>query len=105
MSAKAYQKLRGRFKRESKVKGFSSLQHTQIPSLQAFAHECTFGNREEIADRVRTEVTLLCVSIRSWAENGNGPSILSPKQIDLLKAEVDSHFEILKSVSPSHCLG
>jgi len=70
VSAKAYQKLQGRFKRDPAIRGFSSDQDTGIPSLQAFAQQCTLGIRESTADRVSNELKLWKLAVTSWAEEG-----------------------------------
>ncbi|KUJ18396.1 uncharacterized protein LY89DRAFT_781452 [Mollisia scopiformis] len=98
VSAKAYQKLQGRFRRDNTVKGFLSIDDTNIPSLQEFAEECTLADREFAADKVLTELNLLKVTLQLWAENRGTTAQLTVEQREALKMEVEKHFKVMKDV-------
>ncbi len=99
MSSKAYQKLNGRFKREGNAKGFPTPNDTQILELQAFAEKSTMAQREEIGDKFLTELNLMNVSIRAWAQKKNLKAGLTLLQKEDLKKVLDEHFQVLKEVS------
>lgn len=99
MLSKAYQKLQGRFRRDNSIKGFLNVGDTNIPSLKAFAADCTLADREKAADRILNEVNLFKVTLELWAENRGTKPQLTPEQRMALRADVEKHFKRLKEVS------
>ena len=98
ISSKAYQKLCGRNKRDPPVHGFTNLEQTNIPQLREFAHRSTFADRERIADSILTELSLLQIALKSWAED-KIPASQSPNLNNgQLKNELDKHFKVLHKV-------
>jgi hypothetical protein len=97
ISSKAYQKMSGRFKRDSGIQGFPNLDFTQIPQLREFADRSTLPKREEIADGILTELNLMNVSIKVWGEKKDN-STLSLPQRNALKKALEEHFKAMKQV-------
>lgn len=92
VSTAAYQQLGGRAEREAMADNFPTPQHTNIPSLQEYAQECTFRDRERIADKILTDLKLLNFSIRQWAEEKEIQQ-LSQSQVEKLNAELEQHYQ------------
>ncbi|CZR53080.1 uncharacterized protein PAC_02958 [Phialocephala subalpina] len=98
VSAKAYQKLSGRFKRDNSIKGFPNVNDTNIPSLQAFALQCTLADREYAADKILGEISFFELNLKSWAENRGETPQLSNEQRQLLIQEVEKYYLAVKKV-------
>ena len=104
ISSKACQKLSGRLKRDAPMPEFRSLRDTQIPQLTQFALQCTFIERERIADSLHTDSSLLLISIKAWAHHGQSGSQLTAAQREALSEELKVEMEELKKVKLSEYL-
>ena len=91
VSSKAYQKLCERFKRDPKIQGFSTTEHTSIPALQEYAARLTLATREELADDFINQLRLLMASVRTWAQGEAGEARLSLSTTNSLKNLVEIH--------------
>lgn len=59
------------------------------------------AQREEIADKILTELNLMNVSIRAWAQKKDLKDGLTLSQKADLRKVLDEHFQTLKEVSRS----
>ncbi|PVH72346.1 hypothetical protein DL98DRAFT_576869 [Cadophora sp. DSE1049] len=96
VSSKAFQKAKGRFKRDPEIQGFLNIADTGIPSLAKFARHCTLGYREVAVDIFHTEMALWKFAVKTWAEQDFQDATLTEAQRDRLLAQLDYHYETLK---------
>lgn len=97
-SARAYQKLRGRLRKESAVAGFTQLEQTEIPQLQRHCISLTERAREASAMRFLTQLKQLFQSISLWSLETGQAHIMSAEEIQELEAEFNSTMVELKEV-------
>ncbi|KAH7407521.1 hypothetical protein BKA64DRAFT_422019 [Cadophora sp. MPI-SDFR-AT-0126] len=97
VSAKAYQKARGRFKRDPEIQGFSNISDTGIPSLAEFAKQCTLAYREVAVDTFHTEMTLWKSAVKTWAEQDFKDATLTEVQRDRLITQLNQYYGTLKA--------
>ncbi|KAJ1715580.1 hypothetical protein NYO67_2252 [Aspergillus flavus] len=95
-SARAYQKLRGRLRKESAVAGFTQLEQTEIPQLQRHCISLTERAREASAMRFLTQLKQLFQSISLWSLETGQAHIMSAEEIQELEAEFNSTMVELK---------
>lgn len=67
VSSRAYQKLRGRFRREAAVQGFMTLEQTEIPQLQEHCKDLTIGPRDAASRAYWASMCQLLNSMWIWA--------------------------------------
>lgn len=67
VSSRAYQKLSGRLVKDNPVKGFTDIDQTEIPALQAHAKKLTEGTRCAATRSFLNGLSQLCTSLRLWA--------------------------------------
>jgi hypothetical protein len=89
--------LQGRVERENPSNDFSTLEQTNIPMLKEFAQNCTLRGRERVADKIITDLNVLRVSVRQWAE-GKDTSPLSISQMESLDNGLEKHYKELQKV-------
>lgn len=94
--------MSGRFRRDNSIKGFASIDDTNINQLRAFAEKCTLADRETAVDGILTELNLFKISLELWAQNRGTKPQLSLEQRHALKMEVEAHFLKMKNVSKFH---
>lgn len=77
VSARAYQKLAGRFKQDAvQVGGFTSLDDTEIPQLQEHAKELTESGRITTARLFLNELNQLLNSMRFWTAGSTRMAVI-----------------------------
>ena len=89
-STRAYQKLQGRLHREAPVSGFSALEQTEIPQLQAHCIAVTEQAREASALRFLFHLRRVLGSIGLWAAAEDGVRVLSQGK----KVEIEVRYYI-----------
>lgn len=82
VSSRAYQKLSGRLLKDNDVKGFTSVDQTEIPALQRHAKKLTEGTRASACRRFLNGLSQLCNSLSLWASD-NGSGALTGSERDL----------------------
>ncbi|ETS80015.1 hypothetical protein PFICI_07544 [Pestalotiopsis fici W106-1] len=101
VSSKAYQKLRGRFKRDEKVKGFSTLESTGMPQLRMLAKKLTESSREDIARSYMKNFRQFILTLSLWAQKkGNRAQlteVMFKKDLDQLEMDLDFAAETVTS--------
>ena len=76
VSSRAYQKLSGRLVKDHAVKGFTNVDETEIPALQAHAKKLTEGGRTSTCRRFLNSLAQLRTSVSLWASNdGTGAKL------------------------------
>jgi hypothetical protein len=99
VSSRAYQKLRGRLRKDSPVLGFPGLEETGIPGLQSHCRQLTAGGRIQTCRTFLLNFSQLLTTFDLWASNdtdyrttrdGDGQAqFLDPALADL-KDKLDS---------------
>ncbi|KAI9662199.1 MAG: hypothetical protein M1829_006181 [Trizodia sp. TS-e1964] len=79
-SSRAYQRLMGRFKKEPDVPGFTTIEQTQIPDLQAHCRKLTEAGRSANCKRFLNSLSQLLNSMTLWAGNDKSGANLTPEQ-------------------------
>ncbi|OJD36211.1 tat pathway signal sequence protein [Diplodia corticola] len=80
ISARAYQKLSGRLKRDKDVSGFSDIIETEMPQLQAHCKKLTETGRAAAGRRFLNHTSQLLNSLFLWASSTRNGSQLSTLQ-------------------------
>ncbi|KAF7163976.1 hypothetical protein CNMCM5623_008637 [Aspergillus felis] len=90
VSTKAYQKLKGRLqKNEPEVAGFTELEQTEIPQLQAHCIRLTEGPREASSKLFLIELKKLLQSMSLWSSATGSAHVLS----DAKKQEMEAGYK------------
>lgn len=100
VSTRAYQKLRGRLRKEPVVEGFKDFEDTELPHLQRHCIELTKKARKTSAFRFLTKLDQLLQSMSLWS------SVTSPASVmpDVKTREVEAGFAKAFSMLESVCL-
>jgi hypothetical protein len=80
VSSRAYQKLSGRLQRDKGVPGFSTVEETEIPQLQAHCKKLTEAGRASTCRRFLNAFSQLVNSLSLWASNDGSGVQLSDAQ-------------------------
>ncbi|KAL1639287.1 hypothetical protein SLS58_008129 [Diplodia intermedia] len=80
ISARAFQKLSGRLKRDKDVSGFSDVYETEMPQLQAHCKKLTEYGRAAAGRRFLNSLSQLLNSLLLWASSTRNGSHLSAAQ-------------------------
>ncbi|OJJ36596.1 hypothetical protein ASPWEDRAFT_170108 [Aspergillus wentii DTO 134E9] len=88
VSIRAYQKLQGRLAQETAVAGFTAIEETEIPFLQAHCIALTEKAREASAIRFLTRFGQLLQSLSLWATRADPALILT----DEMKKQLEGGF-------------
>ncbi|KAG8526802.1 uncharacterized protein KY384_008231 [Bacidia gigantensis] len=81
VSSRSYQKLQGRFRKEPAVPGFSKLDETEIPALQAHCEKLTETGRAANCRSFINKLSQLLNSLTLWASNdGTGANLSADQQ-------------------------
>ncbi|PYH43201.1 uncharacterized protein BP01DRAFT_424987 [Aspergillus saccharolyticus JOP 1030-1] len=84
VSPRAYQALRGRPEVETRVRGFSHLEQTEIPALQRYCVALTCKARESVARRFLVALNLLLQSMTLWSSAAAEVAAISePKRLEI----------------------
>ncbi|RAL00728.1 uncharacterized protein BO80DRAFT_465201 [Aspergillus ibericus CBS 121593] len=88
VSSRAYQELRGRCERRSKVRGYARLEETEIPQLQRHCIALTEKARESSARRFLVHLHQLFQSMSLWTSVTNAADTVS----DSKRLEIEADF-------------
>lgn len=99
VSSRAYQKLRGRFRTDAAIDGFSTLEETEIPQLQRHCVFLTEKAREATATRFLEKLNQVLQSIGLWSSVTNQPATHEEATRAQLKASFDVEIAKLAEVS------
>ncbi|KAL9114844.1 MAG: hypothetical protein Q9227_001087 [Pyrenula ochraceoflavens] len=80
VSSRAYQRLQGRFAKDSRVPGFTSLEETEVPQLQAHCKKLTETGRQAACGIFLNSLSSLVNSLRLWSSNDGSGAHLSNDQ-------------------------
>ena len=73
--------MQGHFKKDAKVSGFSHLDQTEIPALQAHCESLTREGRTVACKRFMTNLSQLLNSMTLWASNdGSGSNLTADEK-------------------------
>ena len=76
VSARAYQKLKGRLQKDKSPPGFTHVDETEVPALQAHCIQLTTTGRQAQSRKFLTSMFQLLNSLRLWASNdGTGRNL------------------------------
>ncbi|KAI1623100.1 hypothetical protein EDD37DRAFT_565877 [Exophiala viscosa] len=81
VSSRAYQKLKGRLPRDKMPNGFSQIDETEVPALQAHCIHLTTADRQASCRRFLNSMFQLLNSLRLWASNDGTGKNLSEGQL------------------------
>ncbi|KAK9416147.1 putative Dynamin N-terminal domain-containing protein [Seiridium unicorne] len=92
VSSRAYQKKKGRFKKDEAIRGFRTLEETGIPQLQAHAKQLTVDGRVNNAKRFLDEFGNMLNSLNLWVKDHGAEVQLSEgekrDEVDKLQSEL-----------------
>ncbi|KAL9618945.1 MAG: hypothetical protein Q9160_006409 [Pyrenula sp. 1 TL-2023] len=81
VSSRGYQKLQGRFVKDSAVPGFTDAEETEIPQLQAHCPKLTEAGRANSCRMFLNNLSGLLNSLRLWSSNdGSGTKLTSDQK-------------------------
>ncbi|KAF9886926.1 hypothetical protein FE257_010667 [Aspergillus nanangensis] len=89
ISTRAYQKLRGRLRKETKVAGYSDIEDTEIPLLQRHCLALTERARETSARRFLVKLRQVLQSLSIWSTVTNPTGLVSEDKRNELKTSFD----------------
>ncbi|KAJ9613364.1 hypothetical protein H2200_003306 [Cladophialophora chaetospira] len=69
VSSRAYQKLKGRLQKDNSQPGFSHIDETEVPALQAHCIQMTTAGRQAACRKYLTSMFQLLNSLRLWSSN------------------------------------
>ena len=99
VSSRGYQKLQGRFKKDPAVRGFKTLEETEIPQLQEHCKKLTVAGRTASCKRFMTNLSQLLNSISLWASNDENGFQMTPEQRALETRVLHGNLQKLENVS------
>ena len=100
VSSKGYQKLQGRLRKEPKVSGFTSVEETEIPQLQAHCEKLTETGRAAGCKIFLNKLSQLINSMTLWAtSDGTGVEMTAEEKAREAKF-LQKGLERLETVSP-----
>ena len=102
VSSKGYQKLQGRLRKEPTVPGFSNIQETEIPMLQAHCEKLTETGRAANCRSFINKLSQLLNSLSIWASSDGTGAQLTPEQKAREAKLLQRDVERLETVSPSN---
>ncbi|PIB00380.1 hypothetical protein CB0940_01806 [Cercospora beticola] len=81
VSSRAYQKLSGRMKKDSPVPGFTHIDQTEVPQLQAHCKKLTVKGRQANCRRFLNSMKQLLLSLALWSsDDGTGVKLTTQQQ-------------------------
>lgn len=98
VSSKAFQKMRGRYKKEPPVEGFLNAESTGIPALRQHCLNSTLYKRQQMCNRTMNALDVLVERMRFWAEDNTPDYQISASQKTDLEKVIAREFEILRKV-------
>ena len=105
VSSRAYQKLKGRHRKDKAVPGFEHVDETEIPQLQAHCRKLTEAGREAACLRFLTSLTQLLNSLWLWSSNDGSGRSLTTAQLKREATVLNEKLDRLDLVSDPGLLG
>lgn len=99
VSSRGYQKLQGRFRKDTAVPGFKTLEETQMPQLQEHCRKLTVAGRTAGCKRFMTNLSQLLNSMTLWASSDGSGSSLTEDQRAVERQVLQKNLEKLETVS------
>ena len=100
VSSRGYQKLQGRLKKDPHVPGFTTIEETEIPALQAHCEKLTEIGRAANCRAFINKLSQLLNSLTLWASSDGTGANLSPEQKAREARYLHKGLEGLETVSP-----
>lgn len=99
VSSRGYHKLKGRLKKDAPVCGFSSVEETEIPQLQAHCEKLTETGRSASCQAFMTKLSQLLNSLALWASNDGSGANLTKEQRAKEDKQLQKGLKTLETVS------
>ena len=81
VSSRAYQKLKGRFRKDPNITGFTTTDETEIPQLQAHCEKLTESGRSANCKAFINKLSMLLNSLTLWASSdGTGANMTAEQR-------------------------
>ena len=100
VSSRGYQKLQGRLRKDPPIAGFTTLEETEIPQLQAHCEKLTETGRSANCKTFINKLSQLLNSLTLWASNDGTNANLTVEQRALETRYLQKGLQTLESVSP-----
>lgn len=99
VSSRGYQKLQGRLKKDPHIAGFTDIQETEIPQLQAHCEKLTETGRSANCRTFINKLSQLLNSLTLWASNDGTSANMTPEQRARETRYLQKGLKSLESVS------
>jgi GTPase SAR1 family protein len=96
VSSRAYQKLSGRLQKDGGVNGFTALDQTEIPQLQAHCRKLTEAGRLQGCKIFLNSLSRLLTSLSLWASDDGSGTEPSTQQRKIMQAFVTRNLQTLE---------
>jgi GTPase SAR1 family protein len=97
VSSRAYQKLSGRLEKDGDVNGFTLLDQTEIPDLQAHCRKLTEAGRQDGCKSFLNSLSRLLTSLTLWSSDDGSNPESNAQQRAMMKAFVTKNLHRLES--------
>jgi GTPase SAR1 family protein len=97
VSSRAYQKLSGRLEKDGDVNGFTLLNQTEIPALQAHCRKLTEAGRQDGCKSFLNSLSRLLTSLTLWSSDDGSNPESNAQQRAMLKAFVTKNLHRLET--------
>ena len=99
VSSRGYQKLKGRLRKDPDILGFSSIEETEIPQLQAHCEQLTEVGRSANCRTFINKLSQLLNSLSLWASNDGSRANMTDEQRAIEERYLQKGLSALESVS------
>ena len=99
VSSRGYQQLCGKRKKDAAVHGFTELEQTEIPALQAHCRQLTVSGRTAACNKFLLNISHLANSLAIWASSDGTNNHLTPEQRGIEEKFLAKSFKNLNNVS------
>jgi GTPase SAR1 family protein len=96
VSSRAYQKLSGRLQKDGGVNGFTALEQTEIPQLQAHCRKLTEAGRLQGCKIFLNSLSRLLTSLSLWASDDGSSAESSTQQRKMMQTFVNRNLQTLE---------
>ena len=100
VSSRGYQKLQGRLRKDPQIAGFTSIEETEIPQLQAHCEKLTETGRSANCRSFINKLSQLLNSMTLWASNDGTSSNMTAEQRARETRLLHKGLKTLETVSP-----
>ena len=99
VSSRGYQKLKGRLRKDPKILGFTTINETEIPQLQAHCEQLTEAGRSANCRTFINKLSQLLNSLSLWASNDGSGANMTEEQRAREARYLQKGLSALESVS------